>query len=504
VSFCVRVILAQTFALALFLSRWPMKPEWLLTFDNANFAFALDDYNPALHKPQPPGYPLFVGLSWLIRLYVDNPATVFFLAGMAGTLLAALALGRLAEEAGGVAAGIAAACLILFHPVIWSAGLMNPVRVFLAAGSAIVALLAWRSLRPGAHWGWFVGAWAALGVASGFRSVLLALMAPLLLYAGWRRRETALFWMLSACAVSAATIAWMSAAAANLGGLGPYFKLLGDYLGEQSENTSLLFGAELGPAWKMAARAVEWSFIPGLLWMAFIPFVKRQELTRIWRSAGVFLSIWIVPPFLFFTLVHSAEPGHVLPIVVPLCFAGGLILANVRFRAAAVVVATVGAAWMFFEPPNRVMLVSSVKVPRWTEKNVAEGLGLIRELRGHGPVTVVAVPSSPIAWRLLSYYQKQDPVVVLHNDPWPNSDPAAARYWIIKEGDLVGEGQAEIHLPEKGKVVWFLQKGAVLALPAAMQRVAGPAIVTDSVPDDGLSLGNFRFIPGGIRTATAR
>jgi 4-amino-4-deoxy-L-arabinose transferase-like glycosyltransferase len=502
VSIRNRLVVAHAFVLSLVLSRWPMKPEWLLTFDNANFAFALDDYNPALHKPQPPGYPLFVGLSWLIRLYVENPATVFFIAGLIGTMVTALALARLAEEVEGVAAGIATACLILFHPVIWSAGLMNPVRVFLGAGSAAVGLLAWKSLKPGAHWGWFIGAWAALGVASGFRAVLIALMGPLLLYVGWRRRETALNWVLSACAASLAILAWMSAAAANLGGLGPYVKLLGNYIGEQSENTSLLFGAAFGPAWKMAARAVEWSFIPCLVWMALIPFVNRSELTRIWRSAGMFFLIWIVPPFLFFTLVHSAEPGHVLPIVVPLCFAGGLVLANVRFRAVAVMAATAVAAWMFLEPPNRVMVMSSVRVPRWTEKNVADGLALIRELRSQGPVTVVASPSAPIAWRLLSYYQRQDPVVVLHNDPWPKSDPAIARHWIIREGNLAGQGQGEVPLPENGKVVWFLQKDATLSV--TKQRAAGPAIVMDSLPHDAFRVGNFRFVPGGIKTAAAR
>ena len=43
-------------------------------------------------------------------------------------------------------------------------------------------------MKPDAHCGWLTGAAAALGIASGFRPTLALLLAPLLLYAGWRGR----------------------------------------------------------------------------------------------------------------------------------------------------------------------------------------------------------------------------------------------------------------------------------------------------------------------------
>src|SRR5215472_15099557 len=41
-------------------SRLPLAPRHLITFDEINFALAIERFDPGTHQPQPPGYPLFV------------------------------------------------------------------------------------------------------------------------------------------------------------------------------------------------------------------------------------------------------------------------------------------------------------------------------------------------------------------------------------------------------------------------------------------------------------
>ena len=67
------------------LTRWPLSTRWLFYFDNINFALALTHFNPALHQPQPPGYPLFVGLMRVIYVFVREPNKVELISGLVGS-----------------------------------------------------------------------------------------------------------------------------------------------------------------------------------------------------------------------------------------------------------------------------------------------------------------------------------------------------------------------------------------------------------------------------------
>src|SRR5690242_5225081 len=62
---------------ALFISRWVLFPRYLITFDEINFALAVDHFNPPMHQPQPPGYPVFVGLLKALSLLGLRIETVF-------------------------------------------------------------------------------------------------------------------------------------------------------------------------------------------------------------------------------------------------------------------------------------------------------------------------------------------------------------------------------------------------------------------------------------------
>jgi hypothetical protein len=172
---------------ALVLSRWALFPRYLVTFDEINFAFAIDHFNPALHQPQPPGYPLFVALLKLLSLLLPKVESVFLVAGLLMSGASLMVLWKLCELVVGPKQGALGVLLLLFNPAFWLSALTNPVRLSLAFGTSLVALCVWKACRENSAHGLPLAA-AALGFAAGFRPTLVVLMAPLLLWAAVRAR----------------------------------------------------------------------------------------------------------------------------------------------------------------------------------------------------------------------------------------------------------------------------------------------------------------------------
>lgn len=54
--------------------------------DSVNFALGVRDFDPALHRPHPPGYPIFVGLAKLAHLVLDEPRALAIWGALLGGL----------------------------------------------------------------------------------------------------------------------------------------------------------------------------------------------------------------------------------------------------------------------------------------------------------------------------------------------------------------------------------------------------------------------------------
>src|SRR5262249_51641363 len=67
---------------ALFLfTRLPAMARYL-TIDNVNLALSLEKFDPRIHQPQPPGYPLFVAFNRLVNFVLRDPSRTFALTGL--------------------------------------------------------------------------------------------------------------------------------------------------------------------------------------------------------------------------------------------------------------------------------------------------------------------------------------------------------------------------------------------------------------------------------------
>ena len=86
IAICVLLVLTRLPAMASYLS-----------IDNVNLALSLEKFDPRIHQPQPPGYPLFVLFGRVINFFFHNAERSFVVISLlvSGLCLpAAFALGK--------------------------------------------------------------------------------------------------------------------------------------------------------------------------------------------------------------------------------------------------------------------------------------------------------------------------------------------------------------------------------------------------------------------------
>jgi 4-amino-4-deoxy-L-arabinose transferase-like glycosyltransferase len=397
-------------------TRWLLAPRHLFYFDSANFALALEHFNPALHQPQPPGYPLFVAFTRCLHVWVARPETVFLIAGLLTGFAALFLLRALAADLFGQTAGLFAAALLASDPAFWFGGLTNEIRIFLALIAAGVGLLAWRAATRPQEPAWLYGAFASLGIAAGFRFELPALLTPLVVWAWFRGSRRAGTLALGVLLTAATALPWLVFTIATVGGPRRYAEVLWQYVNSQFEGSSAVFGAAAPSARHMFAMATVWSLFGAIVWLWAIPFVVRRAAPG--RDRLAFLGLALLPPFLFSAFIHIGDPDQALASVTILCAIGGGVLAALRpawtgrqLAAAATAIVAVHS-WFFFRPPSGLARASSYKAVAAVDRMTDGALDAISALRGSGPVTIVDYGSA-VAFRQLEYYFPDDYVVVL-------------------------------------------------------------------------------------------
>lgn len=120
----------------------------------ASFGRALLGFNPFLHQPPPPGYPLFVGLGKVANFFLHDPLVSLFVVSIAGSVASFVFLARAFPSALGVALAFAAsltplvarplpdAAAMAFFAIalwVWRAG-GNPILVGITVASAVACV----------------------------------------------------------------------------------------------------------------------------------------------------------------------------------------------------------------------------------------------------------------------------------------------------------------------------------------------------------------------------
>ncbi len=316
---------------AVLLSRLLFLPQTLEDIDSTNFARALADYDPALHRPHPPGYPVYVALAKAVRLVVpDPPRTLAVLSGLAqaGLLFALLPLFRALTTP---AIALAATLLTLANPVLWFNGsrpMSDSVGLLFIVATQALLLDALRDPRR---------LWLAsllVGLTPGARLQSLALTAPLWLLVLARSPGRRLAAM-GGAALGAAL--WTFPVIAFSGGLDRYMAVFNDTIGQAVAFEPLLSGFTIN----RAARALKLALLepwaqPALgglvLGLSALGFVA----TALRRPAALGLSLLAFAPyFLAHVLMQHVETTrYTLPYLplLGLLTAEGLAAASDRLR----------------------------------------------------------------------------------------------------------------------------------------------------------------------------
>ena len=468
--------------LLVFLTRWPLAPKkHLYHIDNVNFALALDNFNPALHQPQPPGDPMYVALTKLLRMAAPRPEILFPISGVLGSVLALVVMWRLGavlfETGAGISAGIAATVLLALNPVFWLAGVANYVRAYLALGAVTIALLVWRcwTAEDGRDRLFFRASAAALGFFAGFRPELGVLLFPLVGSSVKVRKLPLREIVIGGLCLAATAIPWLAVSAYKSGGLLALYHLNAEYLRSQSSHTSLLYGATLFEAARMSVGGIYWIFLGAVSWVWIVPWIAlgtRLDLPR--ATVARFLAIWFLPPFLFHILVHIHNPDHALAEIPVLCLLGGFLISRLPPRSSAVALCAAAAinVVLFFYPTGSPFWASNYRIVQYTT-NLAEGVYTsLAQLSASGPV-IVLWKNAMITPREMKYYFPEIRVV-----------------------DLSGRIRKQAIVLPPGAVVWLdpvpaASRNAFDALEPAQQ--AGPFHVARVEEGRQFSIGGQEF-----------
>ncbi len=312
----------------------PFAARRMWDHDSIQFALGVERYDLAAHHPHPPGYPLYIALLKLLAACgVDSlhGMVALSIAGeAAGAALLLLLVTRLvAAEASGIepaasgdsalAAGIFAAALYVFNPILWFYGEL-PLVYAVEGGMTVAVAYAALAMADGA--GCFLGACALFAVVGGIRQSTMLLLAPLMLFGAWRAfRRGRLSWRLAAAGASlfgALFVAWFVPLCRLAGGYGAYRRISAENFAVLLPQTSILYGA----GWRALEHNLEvltkWALqglLPAaaallVLWAA-APAAIGPGL-RCLRRRGALLAAWALPPIAFFALFHVTKAGYTL------------------------------------------------------------------------------------------------------------------------------------------------------------------------------------------------
>jgi hypothetical protein len=498
--------------------RIQLRPSHLWSDDCYNFADALVRFDPKLWHPQPPGYPLFVLQSKLIHFFVpsvDDTFLVGVILGTAVSLVAILLLGR--EMFRSWMAGLFAATLLFVNPTFVFTGLTSTIRVYEAAVPLVVAYFCWRLWR-GESSRWWMAA-LALGIASGYRPQLLALLFPLWAWSAWRAKRSIREFAAGLGLVALSAGVWIAVVYSRFGDWQSFSTIWTVYLTNQSRNSSPLYGAPLDGWLRMLGMLIAWNGIAVAGWILFRIFVKPQSP----RGAGWFLALWIVPSLAFHAAIHLGAADQSLVTIAGLCLMGGGVLASLTQKnryagAAAVAFAIVLNVYAFWRPipllpfPDRTgvkgqllsmrkhitdaMWETSWECFRGPHDETERALATFKQaLAGRPKDSFTVWNRSVVSWRVLAHYFPDQTYCLLHDLTHTDIYQATAACWQGSEFLKRYDGSPVlIPLGDARRIIWVVGEDspAKNALGKRLQA-AGPGGIYWT-PAEPMELPGFKFV----------
>lgn len=523
----------------LLLTRIPWMPSYL-GIDRVNLAYALEEFDPASHQPQPPGYPLFVVLSRLVDALVQNPHTTFQIISLGVSALSLPVLYALVRRMFSPAAARTAVFLFVLNPAFWFTSLRSPLRPHLALFALLTAYCCWRCFngeKAYALWGAL-----ALGFGSGFRPDLLAYMFPLWILSAWTGTRSAAAVLKGAAVLGLCILAWGIPMLIAAGGPVFYLNLLLGYAADQSKGGAIGFGLSWRPWLHQLSRLVTWNGLAVVGWLWALPlYLRAENRIRLRSSQAGFIAAWVVPGLLVQAFTHVETPGQTLFSIPAFCVLGGHVLhfsmqklsgrrwlpaeelaigAVLVFNTTVFLnvftlpsfterseVSTISRAWLSVRDA---ILYSAFETSRdqlrWIDEIAQTSLSEIQSFtpQDRPNVIVSAVGGEDefnfLNWRIASYYLSERDIWVLIDDETPDITGSWTR--LVRGRQTVerrGEDGLRIPVPAGGRILWLMEQDTpfVRELSQIFQVQRGRYVFfIDLKPQAGpFRIGSFKFVP---------
>ena len=515
------------FALFLF-TRWPAFSNYL-SIDNVNLAFALEKFDPRVHQPQPPGYPLFVLKARAVNFVVRDPETTFRLLSLGVSALCLPLAFFLARRMFGDWQARAAVLLLLVNPVFWFGSIESPLRPFLALFSLLTAYCGWRCWH-GERQYLLLGA-VALGIGSGFRPDLGPFLFPLWLLCAWMGTRSVVEVAKGTALMAIVVGAWLSGMAYAVGGFGALYQLNAEYAVSQSARQSLALGATERAWIRQLSRLVVWNGTAMLAWIWSIPiFLKFRDRVQPYLAHMAFVLVWVLPGMLFQGIVHVEDPGHTLFSIPAWCIlGGGLLFAAIKeadsMRETLLALGLVLNTMLFVgflelpaasEPTGGLHSLKNTVVfstfetsldrLRYMNNAARTTLDEMKTFAAKDRPTVIVTSDVDtgnwfLNWRIARYYLPTTDMWVLTDLVAPHT---AQRIRRDIATPAVQGAPVQVPVPRGGRVIWMIEPGGPFqkALKQALPGVTGGAYL--SYTDIGVETTPFRvmdfeFVPTGSK-----
>lgn len=319
------------------ITRLPFTSKFLYEWDSVNFALAFEKYDILLHQPQPPGYILFVGLGKLLnQLFHDANLTIVFISIMF-SLLTVIVLYFLGKQLFSRKIAIIGAILLIFSPIFWFYGeiaTIYPSESFLAILIAYTSYMAFKGNLKNDKKFFYIST-LILGLAGGFRQDLIPFMFPLWFFCLFYQNRHYKRIITAFALLAISILLWLLPTIILAGGLETYLNA-GGHFSASFKTSSILFGASLSNQLLMDGMLVSWlmiglGFLGGFLIILFLIMKRKTVLNKrmLKNPKFIFLSLWILPSFLFLVFIPLSKPGYSLTFLPALSLILGYVIVEV-------------------------------------------------------------------------------------------------------------------------------------------------------------------------------
>ena len=504
----------------LLLSRLPAMASYL-SIDNVNLALSLEKFDPRIHQPQPPGYPLFVLFGRIVNSFVRNEERTFVAISLLASALCLPAAFALGKRMFSRWAGAAAVLLLLVNPVFWHSSLDGPLRPHLALFSLLTAYCCWRCWngeKQFAVWGA-----VALGIGSGFRPDLVAFLFPLWAVSSWIGTRSWKALLQSAAVLAGIAFIWIGALVVAMGGVHTFFEIMLNYAVDQSKSESIVLGSSILAWLKQTNRLVIWNGLAIVTWIWALPFYFRnRERLPLTSAQGVFFFIWLAPGLIVQALVHIGAPGHTLFSVAALCVMGGYVLSLTPGREVLLSAALVLNTMLFldfFPLPDALsntdhqapsfknailfgIYESSIGMVRSLDEVARESLKEVQEFTpADRPSIIVTTDLNGdrwfLHWQIARYYLPGRDIWVLDNGAIKKRAEHIRRDQFLEMRDR----SVPVTVPvfREGRILWVIEpESAIYKQLASTQQLKGGKYVfyTDITADSpSIRIDDFDIVP---------